>query len=81
MKYAKFAESAPITSNLGVNPENSRKYSEGHKFCANRTTHQQITQNSQDLHTTDKISYTFFTHFAHILLHVFLHVCTHHAPL
>ena len=79
--YAKFAESAPMTSKLGVNPENSRNIQ--------RTTQVlHLSQNTSANHakfatfvnkTQDK--FPFLAHFAHVLLHIFriyahiLHYC------
>ena len=69
--YVKFAESAPMTSRLGVNRENSRKV-------------QRMTQILHLLHNAPannakfatfahkcKLSNLFLTHFAHVLLHIF----------
>ena len=76
----KFAESTPMTNDLGVNPENSRKIQQtmqilcqSHNTSVNHTKFVTFANDRQDkLH----ISYTFLTHFAHILLHVF-HMYAH----
>ena len=81
VNYAKFAESAPMTNNLGVNPENPRKIQrkmqilhQSHNTLANHAKFATLANNRQDkLH----ISYTFCTYFTTCISHV----CTHLAPL
>ena len=70
-KYAKFAESAPMTSKLGVNPENSRNVQQttqvlclSHNASANHVKLATFANKTQD-------KLPFLTHFAHVSLHIF----------
>ena len=76
MNYTKFAESAPMTSYLGVNPENSRNIQQtmqvlrlSHNASANHTKFAIFANKTQD-------KFPFLTHFAHVLLHIF-HIYAH----
>ena len=77
VNYMKFTESAPMASNLEVNPVNSRKNTANNTNSTPFAQHiRQITRNSRHLQTTDKKSYALLTHIAHILLHIF-HMYAH----
>ena len=69
--YAKFTESAPMTSNLGVNPENSRNIQRttqvmrlSHSISANHVKFVTFANKTQD-------KLPFLTHFCTCLLHIF----------
>ena len=79
--YVKFAESAPMTSYLGVNPENSRNIQQttqvlrlSHNASANHAKFLTFANKTQD-------KFPFLAHFAHVLLHMcciyahILHYC------
>ena len=69
--YAKFAESAPITSRLGVNPENSRMAQQMTQIL--HLSHNARANNAKFATFAHKykISILSLTHCAHVLLHIF----------
>ena len=69
--YVKFAESAPMTSRLGVNQENSRKVQRMTQIL--HLSHNATANNAKFATFAHKykLSNLFLTHFAHVLLHIF----------
>ena len=69
--YVKFAESAPITSRLGVNPENSRIAQQMTQIL--HLSHNAPANNAKFTTFAHKykISILSLTHCAHVLLHIF----------